>query len=386
MITHKFRLYPSRKTEEKLIETLHICRRAYNFFLSELNDQKVIDKSLIQGTIPDMKICDSDFGKVYQKVLQMELYKLFSNLKGLSSSKKNGRRVGQLRFKGKYVFKTFTYNQLGFKLEWNNDRNQILHLSKIGNIPIRCHRKPVGIIKQITVKQFSSGKWYAFVVEDGVKHPKKAMEGVIGIDVGLQNLIYDSDGNCVKNPKHLLLKEKRLKHLQRLVSSKKKKSNNRNRFRIQLAKQYEKVVNSRNDFLHKLSHYYSSNFNVIGVEDLQIKNMVQNRNYSKSISDASWGKFRQLLVYKAERAGGLVIPVNARGTTQRCSQCGTVVPKEIWDREHNCSHCGFIAPRDFNSALEIKRLCLLKIGQELPELKHLETEALPAMATFVYEK
>lgn len=384
MITHKFRLYPSKTTEEKLIETLQICRKAYNFFLGELQSQKVIDKSLIQGTIPDMKICDADFGKVYQKVLQYEVKKLFSNLWGLAQTKKKGRKVGTLRFKGKYVFKTFTYNQLGFKLEWNNQRNQILHLSKIGNIPIRCHRKPLGTIKQITIKQFQSGKWYAFVIEDGVKPQKTANNNDVGLDMGLTDIVYDSEGNSIANPKHLKQREHRLKHLQRLMSNKQKKSNNRNRFRIQLARQYEKVVNSRDDFLHKMSNYYATNFGIVCIEDLQIKNMVRGR-YSKSINDTCWGRFRQFLGYKVERTGGRLVAVDPRGTSQRCSQCGANVPKEIWDREHKCT-CGFEAPRDFNSALEIKRLGLQKIGLELPESKHLEMEALPAMATSVYEK
>lgn len=374
MITHKFRLYPNRQTENNLLEALEICRQGYNTFLGELNNQKVIDKSLIQGIIPDMKICDSRFTKVHSKVLQYEVYKLFSNLKGLSATKKKGRKIGSLRFKGKGIFKTFTYNQSGFRIDWNDSRNQNLWLSKIGNIPIRCHRKVAGIIKQITIKHFPSGKWYAFVIEDGVKPQKTANNKVVGIDLGLTDIVYDSDGNRIQNPRHLKQKEKRLKHLQRLMSNKKKRSNNRNRFRIQLARCYESLVNSRDDFLHKLSNYYATNYGIIAIEDLTIKNMVQSR-YSKSINDASWGKFRQLLGYKVESAGGLMVAVNPRGTTQRCSQCGNIVLKEIQDRWHKCS-CGFEAERDYNSALEIKRLCLEKLRQELPEVNHLEMEAL----------
>jgi len=390
MITHKFRIYPSRKTEEKLIETLHICRKAYNFFLGELQQQKVIDKSLIQGVIPNMKICDADYNKVHSKTLQMEVSKLFSNLKGLSGSKKNGRKVGQLRFKGKHVFKTFTYNQSGFKIDFNSRRTQTLSLSKIGNIPIRCHRKIEGNIKQITIKHFPSGKWFAFVIEDGVKSQNTANNKVVGIDLGLQNIIYDSDGNSIQNPRHLKQKEKRLKHLQRLISNKKKGSLNRNRFRIQLARQFEKLTDTRDDFLHKQSHYYSANYGTIAIEDLKVKNMTQNR-FAKSINDASWSKFKQLLSYKVERTGGLMIAVNPRGTTQRCSQCGNNVPKEIQDRWHKCS-CGFEADRDYNSALEIKRLGLLKLRVERPESNHLEMETLlsneqfPSMNNEAYSK
>ncbi|MDI6737515.1 MAG: transposase [Nanoarchaeota archaeon] len=123
--------------------------------------------------------------------------------------------------------------------------------------------------------------------------------------------------------------------------------------------------------------------------------------FAKSKQDASWGKFRQFIAYKAESAGKLFVPVPYRGTTQRCSQCGKTVYKELWDREHNCP-CGFIAPRDYNSALEIRNLTLKKIeivlenqrfsaprdivsiGQELPESTPVESKALPPLAaTFV---
>lgn len=375
-ITNKFRLYPSSKIEQKLLETLEICRQGYNTFLGELNSQKEIDKSQIQGVIPDMKICDDQFSKVHSKTLQYECYKLFSNLRGLSQRKKTCR-VGQLRFKGKGVFKTFTYNQTGFKLINNGKRCHILHLSKIGNVSIRCHRQITGNVKQITIKHFPSGKWFAFIIEDDNRQNQYTKTNkVVGIDVGLTDIAYDSDGNSITNPKHLKQKEKRLKHLQRLMSNKQKKSSNRNRFRIQLARQYERLVNSRDDFLHKLSNYYVENYDVIAMEDLAIANMVKGY-YSKRILDACWGRLRQFVFYKAENAGKMQMLIDCRGTSQRCSQCEEIVHKELWEREHRCHNCGFIAPRDYNSALEIKRLCLQKIRQELPEYKHLEMEALP---------
>ena len=98
------------------METLDLCRQTYNFLLQELNEQKVIDKSQIQGIIPDLKICEPKFNKLYSKTMQYECYRLFSNLRSLSKSKEKRNKVGSLRFKGKNWFKTFTYNQSGFKL------------------------------------------------------------------------------------------------------------------------------------------------------------------------------------------------------------------------------------------------------------------------------
>ncbi len=202
MLTHKFRLYPNKEKESKLLQALDICRQGYNSFLGMLNEQKEIDKSIIQGTIPDMKICDNYFSKVHSKSLQYECYKLFSNLKSLAKTK-GKRKVGRLRFKSKGSFKTFTYNQSGFKIKETDKKDNLLWLSKIGDIPIRCHREIDGQIKQITIKHFQSGKWYAFVIEDGKRqkqYPKT--NKVVGIDLGLDNFAYDSDGNCIKNPRH----------------------------------------------------------------------------------------------------------------------------------------------------------------------------------------
>lgn len=375
-ITNKFRLYPNNQQKENLLNTLELCRNTYNLMLGELNKQKVISKAHIQALLPNMKICEPRYKEAYSKTLQYECYRLFSNLTALAETKKKNRKVGMMRFKGKGWFKTFTYNQSGFKLE-----NNKLHLSKIGDIPIRVHRKIKGKIKQITVKKEASGKWFASVVEErNITIPKQPIKKVIGIDLGLTDVIYDSDKNKITNPRHLKKKAERLAHFQRKLARKKKGSNNRLRARIMVAVQYEKISNARNDFAHKLSRHYVDNYDAIGMEDMPITNMVHT-NLAKHILDACWGKLRQYVSYKAENAGKLYVPVNYRGTTQRCSQCGTKVPKELKDRIHKCPKCGFIVPRDYNSALEIKRLCLQKIGQELSESTPLEMEALPLVTS-----
>ncbi len=377
MLSHKFRLYPNKETEDKLLEVLELHRQTYNVLLGELNNQKEIDKAQIQGILPGMKICDPIFKKLNAQAMQYECYKLFFNLKSLVKSKEK-RKVGRLRFKGKGWFKTFTYHKSGFKLIKTNKRFQILKLSKIGNIPVRQHRNIKGKIKQVTIKREASGKWFAsFIEEINITIPKQPIKKIVGIDLGLTDIVYDSDRNKISNPRHLKKAEERLAYLNKRVSNKKKKSNNRNKWRIRLAKQYEKLGNSRDDFLHKLSRHYVNNYDCIAMENFKINNMVHNHKLSKSILDVGWGKLRQFISYKAENAGKLYVPVNYKGTTQRCSQCGEVVKKELKCREHKCNNCGFIVPRDYNSALEIKRLCLEKIRQELPESTLVEMEALP---------
>ena len=161
----------------------------------------------------------------------------------------------------------------------------------------------------------------------------------------------------------------KLTKLQRRLSKKKKRSKNRLKARIKVARQFEKLVNTRNDFLHKLSRSYINNYNAIALEDLQINKMVKNNYLSKHINDASWNKFKQYISYKAERAGKLLLLVEPRGTTQRCSQCGNRVKKELWHRTHKCPYCNLEIERDYNSALEIKNLGLQQIGQELSKFK-----------------
>ena len=181
--------------------------------------------------------------------------------------------------------------------------------------------------------------------------------------------VWDSDNNKTENPKFLNKYSEQLATCQRRMSKKKIGSKNREKFRIRLAKRYEKLTNTRKDFIHKLTRYYADSYDAIGMENMVISNMVKGKKnrYSKSLLDACFGLIRQEMQRKAENAGGVFVPVNYRGTTSRCSQCGTEVKKEIWEREHNCSECGFVAPRDYNSALEIKRLALIEIRQELPE-------------------
>jgi len=376
MKTYKFRLYPSKEIEQKLYRTLDLCRFTYNQLLNELGKWENISKYELQSRIVDLKICYPELKEVYSKTLQYENYRLFSNLKALGESKKQGRKVGRLRFKGKGFFKTFAYNQSGYKLIITGKRCQTLRLSKIGDLPIRCHRSIRGEIKQVVIKREQSGKWFAFLITDEKKDvPRKEIRRVVGIDLGVIDSVYDSDNHKIANPKYLNKYAKQLARYQRRMSKKKKGSKNREKFRIRLARRYEKLRNTRRDFVHKLTRYYADNYDVVGMEDMPITSMVRGR-FAKSILDSCWGQIRQQMQHKVESTGGMYVSVNYRGTTTRCSQCGWKVIKEICEREHNCPQCHISIPRDYNSALEIKRLTLIEIGLGRPESTLEETDAL----------
>jgi putative transposase len=144
-ITYKFRLYPNSEKEKKLLWTLEKCRMVYNDMLEGLNNQEKPNRLELQSTLPKLKEQHPELKEVYSKVLQHEVYRLFSNLRALAQLKKKGKKVGRLRFKGKGWFKTFTFNQSGFELRKTGKGLDRLRLSKIGDIPIRIHRKIGGI-------------------------------------------------------------------------------------------------------------------------------------------------------------------------------------------------------------------------------------------------
>ena len=317
MLGYKFRIYPSKTVQATLQEHLELCRWLYNRLLFELNKAKEEGRKLkqtdTQALIVKLKQENLELRKVYSKVLQMVNYQLWSNIKALAKLKKNGKKVGKLRYKGKGWFKTLNFNQSGFNIDFENNK---LILSKIGSIPIKLHRPINGEIKGVIVKKERSGKWYAIVQAEDEPKPLPPTGKVVGIDVGIRHFLTDSDGRQIENPEFYKRTLSKIKKLQKDLSRKQKDSKNREKARIKLAKAYEKLVNQRNDFLHKLSRFYVDNYDAVVVEDLQIGNMVKNHNLAQKILDASWGKFIQMLSFKAARAGRRVVKVNPRGTSE----------------------------------------------------------------------
>ena len=352
MLSHKFRIHPSRTVQEKLNEQLELCRWLYNRLLEELNkpgekNRKITQKDT-QALIVDLKRENPELNRVYSKVLQMVNHQLWSNVRALARLKQSGSRVGKLRFKGAGWFKTLNFNQSGFRIEGKK-----LFLSKIGEIPIKIHRPIEGKVKGVLVKREKSGKWFAKVQVEGESKPLPSTGRGVGIDVGVKYFLTDSEGRQIENPRFYEKTLRRIKALQRKLSKKQKGSKNRGKMRVKVTRTYEKLVNQRDDFLHNLSRFYINNYDAIIVEDLKIQNMARNHNLAQKILDVSWGKFFQLLSYKAESAGKIVVKVNPRGTTQNCANCGSDVPKTINERTHICPFCGFKTDRDYNAALNI---------------------------------
>src|SRR3989344_6945546 len=350
-LAYKFRMYPNKEIIEKLDFALEMCRLTYNNLLSELKEQTIIDRNMIQQHILDLKIVNPELKQIYSKTLQYECYRLFSNLSALSALKKNKKKVGRLRFKGKDWFKTISYNQSGFWFEQKGKKG-ILELSKIGIIKVKSHRQVEGKIKQITIKK-SLDKWYCMIVTDFIQK-RTCGEKEIGIDLGINNYIMDSDGNFISHPKITEKYSAELKTAQQNLSRKKKGSHNRRKARFRVAKIHEKIERVRNNFLHKLSNQYVKDCKLIVIEDLEIKNMMHSFYNAKNIADASWNRFVQFLCYKAESAGCKVEKINPKNTTKQCSNCGNIQKMPLWIRTYKCSDCVFEIDRDLNSAINIK--------------------------------
>jgi putative transposase len=319
--------------------------------------------------IPSLKLENPKLNLVYSKVLQMVNYTLWSSIKGLSASKKNGRKIGHVRFKGYGWYKTMNYNQSGFKLDQDHGR---LHLSKIGNIKIKMHRRVQGCIKAILIKR-EGKRWFAIIQANQEPETLPETGRSVGLDVGLKSFAVDTDGKSVENPRFAEKAATKVKNIQRRLSRAKKGSNNRQKLRDKLDKAHERINNQRSDFLHKLSRYYVNNYDKICVENLDVKGLKEKghrKGFHRNIHDASWSKFMFMLSYKAESAGRKLIKVDPRNTTQRCSACRSIVKKELSDRIHECPYCGFSCDRDYNASRNI-----LIAGMEQP-VEPIESKSL----------
>jgi len=358
----RFRLYPSKAQIRNLEQTLEDCRYVYNILLA--NHKRTYEETGKTLSEYDMNLalkplkakCPILFN-VHSQVLQNVSKRIKDAYHNFLARKKLGLKAGLPRFKKYGRYKSITYPQSGFKIE-----RKKLYLSKIGSVNIKLHRSIKGVVKILTVKRMPSGKWFASFSCKVKEQPMKKPIKDVGIDVGLTSFAVLSDGNRIKNPRHYRETEKKLSRLQRQLSRKKKGSHNRNKAKVKVARLCEKIRNRRIDFLHKASDQIANNYEIVYVEDLQIRNMVKNHCLAKSISDASWGKFMQMIAYKEEESGGQLIKVNPRNTTQLCSQCGEIVEKNLSQRIHDCPHCGLKMDRDLNASKNI-----LRIGQELPK-------------------
>ena len=383
MLSYKFRMYPNKEAQRKLADQLKLCAALYNHLLEEVNKAGEENRRITQGDtqrlITKLKKENPEFDSVYSKALQMVNNIFWYNIQSQNGLRRNGRKAGKLRYKAENSFKVLNYNQSGFVI---NTKAKKIEFSKLGSVNVKLNRRIEGKVKGITIKR-EFDNWFAIIQIDAPRHELPKTGKSVGIDLGVCNLIADSDGRIVGNP-HFLdnnISEIRMAH--RNLSRKKRDSKNFEKEKQRMGKRYMKINNRRKDFLHKLSRYYINNFDAIAIEDLDIKGLTgkgRGRTLHRNISDAAWRTYRDMLSYKAERAGRRLVFVNPKDTSQKCSRCGNVKSENdrllLHDRLYKCKICGFESDRDYNASVNI-----LKSGLGQPEVP-LETLPLPRVISY----
>lgn len=302
--------------------------------------------------------------RVYSQVLQNVTERVEFAFQAFFRRVKSGEKeVGYPRFKGYGNYDSFTYVQSGFKLDDN-----ALVLSKIGNIKIKLHRPIVGAIKTLTIRRDACGNWYACFSCKVEASPLPLTDKVVGIDLGLSTFAALSNGQKISRQRWMNQDEKDIARLQRKKELFNKGSPGHCKVVRALNHAYQRSANRRQNFAHQESRKLVNEYQFIAFENLGIQEMqtAGHKTISRSIADVAWGKFVQFTTYKAGNAGRGVVLVNPRGTTQMCSGCNKIVPKDLSVRIHECPHCGLKMCRDVNAALNILARGLTSISTGSP--------------------
>jgi len=357
----KYRLYPT-KCQAKLLQVqLDECRWLYNKLLEERRDsweEKHEGLTYFKQCkrITELKTERPSLCNVYSQVLQNVADRLDKAFQSFFKRVKTDEKPGYPRFKGFDRYDSFTYTQFGFHI------NGCLKLAKVGDVKIRLHRQPFGQIGTCTIRR-QNNKWYACFSTEYEPEPLPKSERVVGIDVGLESFATLSTGHKIANPRFFRTDEKALAKAQRKLSKLEKGTPERRKAKKVVCRINERIANRRHDFCHQEARELVNSFGVIAVEKLNINGMLSNHCLAKSIADASWGQFINALSMKAEEAAREFIGVNPNGTSQICSRCHSVVPKDLSVRIHSCTYCGLVLDRDLNSAYNILALGLQSMGK-----------------------
>lgn len=349
---YKFRLYPTVRQEGDFSFHFGAVRHAYNLCLfARERHYKRTGKTLTYNAcskalteykqIPGNEWMQQAYSQSLQQSM-MDLDKAYQNF--FSKKSRYPRRKKDGKDSMRFVLSR------GIRI-----KDGRIRIPKVGMVRLVQHNKIEGVPKSMTVSKTKSGKFFVSIsVELSVPVPRYE-GGEIGIDLGLKSFAVLSNGRVVNSPRHLRKSEKRLAQLQRSLSRKRKGSSNRNKARLLVARQHERIANRRKDFLHKLSYQLASDNSHIGIEDLHVKGMVKNHSLAKSISDSGWAEFVRQLEYKGQWYGCEIVKVDRWfPSSKTCGDCGAVNSAlQLSDRKWICEECGIVHDRDLNAAQNI---------------------------------
>jgi putative transposase len=313
-----------------------------------------------QKSLTELRSDDLSWTQIPLNVLRSSLRKLELAYQGFFRRLKKGETPGFPRFKGANRFRSFSL-QKSTKVEHKVKGSQAkVWIPKLGWVHFHEYRPIQGKLLDVSLRKEHDDRWFVCFQCDLGKAPEVSIDPTksVGIDLGLRHFVTLSNGETIENPRFFRKSEKVLAERQRTLQRKRRGSNSRIVANRLVAKAHLWIRNQRLDFSRKLSKQLFTRFDVIFHEDLNIKGMTRSLNFGKSVNDAAWGIFLRSLAYKAEEAGKLLIGVDPRGTTQRCSGCGEHVPKGRAHRSHLCPSCGLNLDRDHNAALNIQTLGL----------------------------
>lgn len=358
-------MYPTKEQETFFAQTFGCCRFIYNKMLAD----KIEHYKLTGETL---KNYPSQYKETYPFLKDVDVFALVGADNALKSAYKNffEKRTSFPKFKSKRKSKQSytTYNMRHNKDTIRIENNHI-RLPKIGFVKIKYHRPipPEYKIKNATITKNPSGKYYVNVcVEYKYECPMPILNknNSIGLDYSSPDFYVDSQGKKPNYPKYFRKAEEKLAKEQRRLSHMAKDGKNWEKQRIKVAKCHEKIVNQRQDWLHKLSYYFAENYDYVFVEDLNLLEMAQKSHLGKSTNDNGFGIFREILSYKMKNKDKIFHKIDKWfASSKTCHYCGYI--KEdltLDDRKWICPNCGELIYRDWNSAINI-------LNQGFKELK-----------------
>jgi len=329
------------------------AERKYNNWFANLN------YSSGQAT---MHRLEGAFARFFERVKANKAAKI----KGL---KRPFKKVGYPKFKNEDRFNSFLFPAHGDGCRFAGNRLRIQH---VGRVKVKVHRKVIGEIKTLSVKR-EAGKWFLVLsCEQPDPVAPKSDKPAIGIDMGLESFLTTSDGEHVSNPRFHKTALPEIRRASRKLARAKKGSKGRKKAKTKLQKVHAKITNRRRDFSHKLSRSLVGRYGLIAAESLSVGNMLKNHRLARSISDASWRAFQGTVRYKVVETGTEYVEVNPAYTSQTCSQCGILVPKDLSIRWHDCPSCGLSLHRDVNAARNILALARTGPGDGIDVVNNLK--------------
>ncbi|MGP5058740.1 IS200/IS605 family element RNA-guided endonuclease TnpB [Psychrobacter celer] len=355
---YKVRLYPNEEQQIFFAKSFGCTRFIWNRMLSDKIDHYNEHKTELKNTPAQYK---KEF-EWLKEVDSLALANVQQNLRAAYSKFFKGAGFPKFKKKGQRDSYT-TNNQKGTVAITDST----VKLPKIGHINAKFPSKVNGLIKSATISRTPSGKYYASLLVETIVNELPKTHSNIGIDLGLTDFIVLSDGSKVANPKFLAKLQAKLAREQKILAKRREvakadqrklsESRNYQKQKLKVAKVYEKITNTRKDFLHKLSFNLIKNHDVIAIEDLNVKGMVKNRKLSKAISDSSWSSFTTMLAYKAEWYGKELLKIDRWfPSSKTCSGCGHLLTKAelpLQVRSWNCPSCLQSNDRDINASINI---------------------------------